>query len=108
MKKLLVIIGPTTTGKTDLAISLAKKFNGELVACDSRQVYIGLDIGTGKIPSKTMDNKLQIIKHDKFWEIDGIRIWGYDLIDLRKQYTVSDYVKDTKIMIKDISKRKKL
>ena len=49
MNKLLVILGPTATGKTDLALSLAKKFNGELVSCDSRQVYKGLDIGTGKI-----------------------------------------------------------
>jgi len=52
MKKLLVILGPTATGKTDLGLDLAKKFNGELVACDSRQVYQGLDIGTGKRPSE--------------------------------------------------------
>jgi len=61
MKKLLVILGPTATGKTDLAINLAKKFNGELVSCDSRQVYKGLDIGTGKIHNKKagriMDNR---------------------------------------------------
>ncbi|MEK6881677.1 MAG: isopentenyl transferase family protein, partial [Nanoarchaeota archaeon] len=46
---LIVILGPTATGKTDLALNIAKKFNGELVSCDSRQVYVGLDIGTGKI-----------------------------------------------------------
>ncbi len=46
--KLLVIVGPTASGKTDLAIFLAKKFNGELIAADSRTVYKGMDIGTGK------------------------------------------------------------
>ena len=48
MQKVLVILGPTATGKTDLALQLAHKFQGELVSCDSRQVYVGLDIGTGK------------------------------------------------------------
>ena len=48
---MLVILGPTSTGKTDLAINLAKKFNGELVSCDSRQVYKYLDIGTEKCSS---------------------------------------------------------
>ena len=51
-KKLLVILGPTATGKTDLALQLANKFRGELVSADSRQVYRGLDIGTGKYPSQ--------------------------------------------------------
>lgn len=46
--KLLVIVGPTASGKTALAIALAKKFNGELVAADSRTIYKGMDIGTGK------------------------------------------------------------
>ena len=46
--KLLVIVGPTASGKTELAIALAKKFNGELIAADSRTIYKGMDIGTGK------------------------------------------------------------
>ena len=46
--KLLVILGPTSTGKTDLGIELAKKLNGEIISADSRQVYKHLDIGTGK------------------------------------------------------------
>ena len=48
MSKLLVICGPTATGKTKLGLHLAKKFNGEIVSADSRQVYRGMDIGTGK------------------------------------------------------------
>ena len=47
--KLLVIVGPTASGKSDLAVRLAQKFNGEVISADSRQVYKGLDIGTGKI-----------------------------------------------------------
>src|SRR3990167_10369008 len=46
--KIIVILGPTSSGKTELAVKLARKFNGEIVSADSRQVYQGLDIGTGK------------------------------------------------------------
>ncbi|MFZ2523154.1 MAG: tRNA (adenosine(37)-N6)-dimethylallyltransferase MiaA [Minisyncoccia bacterium] len=53
-QKVLVILGPTATGKSDLAVKLAKKFNGEVISADSRQVYKGLDIGTGKITKKEM------------------------------------------------------
>ena len=47
-KKLIVIVGPTATGKTRLAVKLARKFKGEIISADSRQVYRGMDIGTGK------------------------------------------------------------
>lgn len=52
--KILVILGPTATGKSDLAVFLAKKWNGEVISADSRQVYKGLNIGTGKITKKEM------------------------------------------------------
>ena len=48
MKKILIICGPTATGKTALALKLAKQWNGELISADSRQVYKGLDALTGK------------------------------------------------------------
>ncbi|MBU3956926.1 tRNA (adenosine(37)-N6)-dimethylallyltransferase MiaA, partial [Patescibacteria group bacterium] len=48
MNKLVVICGPTATGKTGLGIRLAKEFEGEIISADSRQVYRGMDIGTGK------------------------------------------------------------
>ena len=48
MKKLLIVCGPTATGKTKLALKLAREFDGELVSADSRQVYKGMDIVTGK------------------------------------------------------------
>ena len=52
--KIVVILGPTASGKSDFAVKLAKKFNGEIISADSRQVYKGLDIGTGKITKKEM------------------------------------------------------
>jgi len=53
-KKLIIILGPTASGKSELAVKLAKKFNGEVVSADSRQVYRGMNIGTGKITKKEM------------------------------------------------------
>lgn len=104
MKKVLVILGSTATGKTDVALQLAQKYNGELVSCDSRQVYIGLDIGTGKLPG----HDVKVEKHDGYWEIDGIRIWMYDVCDPKKQFTVKDYVEQASQVIEDILKRGKL
>ncbi|OHB23936.1 MAG: tRNA (adenosine(37)-N6)-dimethylallyltransferase MiaA [Parcubacteria group bacterium RIFCSPHIGHO2_02_FULL_48_10b] len=52
--KLLVILGPTASGKSELAVELARKLNGEIVSADSRQVYRGMDVGTGKVPKDKM------------------------------------------------------
>jgi len=108
-KELLVILGPTATGKTDLGLNLAKKFNGELVAADSRQVYIGLDIGTGKLPSRSWKMEDRRWKKEKgFWEIDGVKVWMYDVVNLETQYSVADYIKDAETIIEDIIERGKL
>ena len=48
MEKLIVILGPTASGKTTLAVKLASAYNGEIISADSRKIYIGIDIGTGK------------------------------------------------------------
>ncbi len=104
MKKVLVILGPTATGKTDLGLFLAKKFNGELVSCDSRQVYRGLDIGTGKEASK----KLEVKKQKCFWEIDGIKTWMYDVADPQTRYAVKDYVGAACRIIDEITQKGKL
>lgn len=54
LQKIIVICGPTATGKSDFAVALAQKINGEVISADSRQVYKGLDIGSGKITKKEM------------------------------------------------------
>ena len=92
--RLLVICGQTGTGKTSLAIYLAKKFNGELISADSRQVYKGLNIGTGK--------DINEIKKSK------VNIWGYDLIDPKKNFSVGNYIRFAQKTINDIQKREKL
>lgn len=104
MKKLLVILGPTATGKTDVALSLAKKFNGELVSADSRQVYIGLDIGTGKLPGKDVE----VTKGQGFWKMDGIKVWMYDVADPRYRFTIKDYIEQATKVIDDIARRGKI
>lgn len=55
-EKIIVVLGPTSSGKSDLAVALAKKYNGEVISADSRQVYIGMNLGTGKITKKEMTN----------------------------------------------------
>ena len=52
--KIIVILGPTASGKSDVAVKLAKKWSGEVVSADSRQVYTGLNIGTGKVTKREM------------------------------------------------------
>lgn len=54
MQKIIVILGQTATGKSALAVKIAKYINGEVVSADSRQVYKGLNIGTGKVTTKEM------------------------------------------------------
>ncbi len=91
--KILVIVGPTASGKTSLSINLAKKFNGEVISADSRQVYKGLDIGTGKVTPE---------------EMDGVPHHLIDVADPNDTYTVYDYVRDAQIAINDIISRGKL
>ncbi|MCL4390032.1 MAG: hypothetical protein M1484_01830 [Patescibacteria group bacterium] len=88
MRKLLVITGPTATGKTKLGIELAQKYNGEILSADSRQVYKSLDIGTGK--------------QTKYFQ------WGIDLVAPNAKFNVSDYVKYANKVLEDIWRRGKL
>ena len=97
MTKTLIIYGPTATGKTAIGIALAKKYHGEIISADSRQVYKGLDIGSGKVG---FDSKVE--KHQGYWIVNGIKIHGFDLRAPREQFTVADFIKnasDTMIQI---------
>ncbi len=93
MNKILVITGPTATGKSALAVELAKVFGGEIISADSRQVYRGLDIGSAKI---TRD------------EMDGIPHHLIDVADPRDVFTVAEFKKLADIKINEIISRGKL
>lgn len=105
-KKLLIILGPTAIGKTDLAIEYAKRFNGELVACDSRQVYRGLDVGTGKLPSQ--NSQIEVERFEDYWIMGGVKVWMYDVVGLKKEYSVKDYIDRATEIIGNITANKKL
>jgi tRNA dimethylallyltransferase len=98
-KKMLVVLGPTSTGKTDVALYLAKKINGELISADSRQVYKYLDLGTGKLPGEYSSLK----KGDGFWEIDGIRVRMYDVAEPSLRYNLYRYLGDASAAAEEIS-----
>ncbi len=112
MKKLLVIYGPTATGKTSLALSLARKFNGELISADSRQVYKGMDIGTGKdIPKNARFKILDLGYTNKklgYYEIQETKLWGYDLVEPERDFSVAQYISIAEKIINNIWNRKKL
>ncbi|MBP9727809.1 MAG: tRNA (adenosine(37)-N6)-dimethylallyltransferase MiaA, partial [Candidatus Moranbacteria bacterium] len=88
----IVIMGPTASGKSDLAIALAQKYNGEIISADSRQVYRGMDIGTGKVTKA--EQKLA-------------RHWLLDVASPKRNYNVTHFVRDAKRAIADIKKRGK-
>ena len=88
IKNIFVILGPTSTGKTSLALGLCQKFNGEIISADSRQAVKFMDVGTGKSP---VDSNLLIEKKDKCWKLNGINVWGYDLITPDKYFSGYDF-----------------
>jgi len=113
MRKLLIICGQTATGKTSLAIKLAKKFAGEIVSADSRQVYRYLNIGTGKdLPKNSqqiLNSKLKIPgKRIGYHEIDGVKVWLYDVVVPGYQFSVADYLESANLVMEDIWQRGKL
>lgn len=91
--KIIALSGPSSTGKSKLAVEIAKKFNGEIISADSRYVYREMDIATAK---PTKDEK------------EGIPHYLIDICDVTEEYTVGLFVKDADELIKEISNRGKL
>jgi tRNA dimethylallyltransferase len=109
--KIIVVIGPTASGKSDYAVTLAKKYHGEIISADSRQVYRDLDIGTGKVPGYWLLRKNRGKKRSgaqkEVFIYKGIPHHCIDYISPKKQYTVADFKRDAEIAIQDILKRGK-
>ena len=91
--KIIVILGPTSSGKSDLAIKVAKKFNGEIISADSRQIYRGMNLGTGKVTKA---------------EQKMARHWMLDIVNPKTDYSVAKYKKVAENAIENILRRNKL
>ena len=91
--KVVVICGPTASGKTTLSIELAKQTNGEIISCDSMQIYKDMDIGTAK-PTEE--------------EMQGIKHYLLDIVSPNERYSVADYKKDAKKAIKEVLSKGKI
>ncbi|MBS7359475.1 MAG: tRNA (adenosine(37)-N6)-dimethylallyltransferase MiaA, partial [Oscillospiraceae bacterium] len=92
-KKVVVVVGATSSGKTALGINICKRFNGEVVSADSMQIYKGMNIATAK---PTIE------------EMDGVPHHLIDFLDVTQKYSVSSYCEDAKNVIDDIISRNKL
>ena len=93
LKKIIIIGGPTASGKTALSLRCAEKFNGEIIGCDSMQIYRGLNIGTGKISQE---------------ERGDIPHFMIDIIPPNAEFSVNNYANMCDDIISDISSRGKL
>lgn len=86
----LAIAGPTAVGKTALSIEIAKRLSGEIISCDSMQIYKKMDIGTAKA---TAEERAEVPHH------------LIDFLELSCDYSAADYVKDATLAMKDIASR---
>ena len=91
--KLIVILGPTSSGKSALGIALAKKFKGEIISADSRQVYKGMDLGTGKVTKKEQ----RLVPHHLL-----------NIANPKRKFTVSQFKTLADKAIKQIQRKNKL
>lgn len=98
-QKIVVIVGPTASGKSELAVRLAKKFKGEIISADSRQIYRDLDIGTGKVNGRWV-RKVFLYKKVPHYCID--------VVSPKRIFTAAEYKKCAEAAIEDISSRGKI
>lgn len=115
--KLLILCGPTASGKTALALTLARSFDGALISADSRQVYKGMDIVTGKdLPKgkRTIVRRLGVPFEKRTYDLvaydmgGGIPIWLYDVVAPNEEFSVAHFVTMARAVMEDIWKRNKL
>lgn len=107
--KLIIILGPTACGKTKLAVKLAKQFNGEIISADSRQVYKGMDIGTGKdLKEYTIRDSCLAGRQARFAIHDKIPYHLINVVSPKKQFSLADYQKQAYQAIDGVLKSKKV
>lgn len=110
--KLLVICGPTATGKTGLAFAVVDFLPGEIISADSRQVYLGMDVITGKdIPAGFVSSTSDVWWRDRYlpyYVKDEVRIWLVDLVRPDEQFSAALWRECTRLVITDIHRRGKL
>ena len=101
---LIVILGPTASGKTKLAVNIASKINGEIISADSRQVYRGMNIGTGK----DYKEYLPFFKQNQDWlaGIEGVHL--IDIVEAGDSYNVAFFQRDFQKAYQDIISRNKI
>lgn len=103
ISNIYIIIGPTASGKSELAVKLAKKINGEIVSADSRQIYKYFDTGSGKITKKEMKN----ILHYCLDMVDPIKI-SKNYKKSHQSFSVKNYLKFANKAIKEILNKNKI
>ncbi len=125
LPKIIVIFGPTASGKSELAVNLARKFNGEIISADSRQIYKGMDIGTAKVAHDQISNstlpagrqefliskqipksKIRISKQTYFYK--GIEHHLIDIVPPNKTLTAAEYKEKALATAKEILKKGKI
>jgi len=104
---LIVILGPTCTGKTSLAEKLCYKFSGEIVSADSRQVYRFMDIGTGKLPPSCHSRPATSLGVNSGGNPD-VKTHLQDVVRSDQNYSVADWAASAKRALDDIKRREKI
>jgi len=109
---MIIITGQTATGKTNLALNLAKQYHGEVINCDSRQIYKKLDLITGKDIDKKKDQFFLWKKVQDFdigyYLKEGIRLWLYDIVYPNQYFSSFNFVLLVRDVIGEIKKQKKI
>jgi len=104
--KIIVILGPTSSGKTGLAVKLAHKYHGEIISADSRQVYKGMDIGTGK---DLGEYEISGVQHPiGCWTPMAIPHHLIDVVKPKTEFSLGKFKKKAEKAIEDVLKRGKL
>lgn len=102
-QKIIVIVGPTASGKSELAVRLAKRFKGEIISADSRQVYKGLDIGTAKVPGRWVAKNGRNI-----FVYKGVPHHLIDVASAKRTFTAAEFKEKAQQAITDIASRGKI